>query len=599
MNVIASYFTSPNFPDDPDKTRVAQLLHKVFIIGIVICLGCIPLLAPVVPTFQKMVLINTAVTCCCFVLIRMNKRGHVRAAGVGVLLILLIAVFVDSLSPEQPISPAIVALFLSMTYAGFAFGVRGLIASATLNSLMLIVLLQIHLGRHPALPEQQNLFYQYTLQILFMWIACSAFTITVRYLQQTQHSLREREADLAQRNQRLEQEVQERRQITSELAERTHELGKLLEVTQTIGLRLDLQSLHAVLFEKLKEVVHYDGVLISEFVDQYNLRVLSCAGDINTSLIGQVALTDIEQDDYLRDLINNRKPIIVPDIYVDTAYARAFHQRLKRNNQTITSHIRCIMVVPLVMRDKLIGAMRLMNSQVNGYDAHDATLALAFASQAAMLIESTRAHQEDLKAAAMKERTRIARELHDSVSQALFGIVLGVRTSLHHHQSQEDPSAALNYALTLSEAALAEIRALIFELRPEYLEKEGLLAAFRKQAESLMMRHQLEVHMCLTDDEPPLSLAAKEAVYRIGLEALQNTLKHAQATRIDLKMMTEQQTLVLEVSDNGKGFDPTQVFQGHFGLSTMRERAEQFGATVQIESQVGCGTQLHVRMPIR
>ena len=104
--------------------------------------------------------------------------------------------------------------------------------------------------------------------------------------------------------------------------------------------------------------------------------------------------------------------------------------------------------------------------------------------------------------------------------------------------------------------------------------------------------------MCLTDDEPRLSLAAKEAIYRIGLEALQNTLKHAQATRIELKMMTERQTFVLEVSDNGKDFDPTQVFQGHFGLSTMRERAEQFGATVRIESQIGCGTQLLVRVPI-
>ena len=92
-----------------------------------------------------------------------------------------------------------------------------------------------------------------------------------------------------------------------------------------------------MLFEKLKEVVYYDGVLISEFIDQYNLRALSCAGDINPSLIGHVALTDIEQDDYLRDLINNRKPIIVPDIYVDTAYARAFHQRLKRNQQTVRS----------------------------------------------------------------------------------------------------------------------------------------------------------------------------------------------------------------------------------------------------------------------
>ena len=130
---------------------------------------------------------------------------------------------------------------------------------------------------------------------------------------------------------------------------------------------------------------------------------------------------------------------------------------------------------------------------------------------------------------ALEERQRLARELHDSVSQALYGVSLGVNTALTLFDTDRTKVLeALNYALSLTHAGLTEMRALIFELRPESLEMEGLVVALTKQVEALRVRHGIEVELSLCD-EPDVPLAVKEALYRIAQEALHNAVKHARA----------------------------------------------------------------------
>jgi signal transduction histidine kinase len=207
------------------------------------------------------------------------------------------------------------------------------------------------------------------------------------------------------------------------------------------------------------------------------------------------------------------------------------------------------------------------------------------------------------KLAAQAERSRLARELHDSVSQALFGIALGARTAqeqLNHPSdySRERVAAPINYVLDLSQAALAEMRALIFELRPESLQTEGLIAALEKQAAALHARHRIVVNTHLGEHEPPLDMARKEALYRIGLEAIQNTIKHARATQVDLCLSVEPTQVTMDVRDNGRGFNTTDEFPGHLGLQTMRERAEELGGTFAVASQPNQGTSVQVVLPI-
>jgi PAS domain S-box-containing protein len=199
---------------------------------------------------------------------------------------------------------------------------------------------------------------------------------------------------------------------------------------------------------------------------------------------------------------------------------------------------------------------------------------------------------------ALQERQRLARELHDSVSQALYGISLGTHTALTLFDTDRDRVLeALNYVLSLAQAGLTEMRALIFELRPESLQMEGLVVALTKQTAALQARQGIEVETSLCE-EPDVPLAVKEALYRIAQEALQNAIKHARPDALSVRLTCEAGELVLEVCDNGRGFDPLAAYPGHLGLQSMRERAASAGGTLDIVSAPDCGTQIRVNIPI-
>ena len=200
--------------------------------------------------------------------------------------------------------------------------------------------------------------------------------------------------------------------------------------------------------------------------------------------------------------------------------------------------------------------------------------------------------------ATLKERQRLARELHDSVSQALYGISLGAHTAISLFDTdREKVLEALNYVISLTTAGIAEMRALIFELRPESLELEGLVEAFTKQVKALRARYGIEVELNLCA-EPDVSYAIKEVLYRIGQEALQNAIKHAHASRLELCLKNQAGGLCLKVSDNGCGFNSQGPFPGHLGLSSMHERALSVGGALNITSEIDHGTQIIAVIPI-
>jgi signal transduction histidine kinase len=199
--------------------------------------------------------------------------------------------------------------------------------------------------------------------------------------------------------------------------------------------------------------------------------------------------------------------------------------------------------------------------------------------------------------AALEERQRLARELHDSVSQALYGIALGAQTALE--RLEDNPPGAgepLDYVLSLAEAGMAEMRALIFELRPESLEEEGLVAALGKQVAALEARHGIEVEDDLCE-EPPVPLPVKEAVYRIAQEALHNTVRHARAGKVMISLARDPGSTSVEIRDDGLGFDAGADFPGHLGLRSMRERAARIGGTLEVSSSPGSGTTVRARIP--
>jgi PAS domain S-box-containing protein len=223
----------------------------------------------------------------------------------------------------------------------------------------------------------------------------------------------------------------------------------------------------------------------------------------------------------------------------------------------------------------------------------------AVADQGAVAVRNARLLAEAQSKAGLEERQRLARELHDSVSQALYGIALGARTA--RALAEQDPSQLtepLDYVLSLAEAGMTEMRSLIFELRPESLAAEGLVAALGKRVAVLRTRHHLTVRADLCQ-EPELPLRLKETLYRIAQEALHNAVKHANAAHIDLRLSATDTHVELEVGDDGVGFAPAAESRpGHLGLQSMRERAAVHRGAIRIESAVGVGTTVRARLPI-
>src|SRR5260370_447511 len=209
----------------------------------------------------------------------------------------------------------------------------------------------------------------------------------------------------------------------------------------------------------------------------------------------------------------------------------------------------CVFLVTAIMTSQLASALR-----------RRAELASSREHELRLLYEQAQ------ELAALQERQRLARELHDSVSQALYGMSLGAHTIREALESSEPEQAmaSTEYVIALAEAGLAEMRALLIELRPESLETEGLVVALTKHVAVLRARHKLAVDADL-DDEPDLSLEVKHALYRIAQEALHNIVKHARASIVILRLAGQAKEIMLEESDNGRGFDPAGPFPRQYG----------------------------------
>ena len=232
--------------------------------------------------------------------------------------------------------------------------------------------------------------------------------------------------------------------------------------------------------------------------------------------------------------------------------------------------------------------------------------AVAEVSRAEAALRASETAERDARLAAQQahtaERTRLARELHDSVSQALFSMTMHASTAqlaMEKAGLAEDSPAARAVARlrTLTAGALAEMRALIFELRPGALAEEGLVSALRRQATAISAREEVQIAVTGPDERLPLSPAAEEHCYRLVLEAWHNTVKHAGATTITTTIASEGAAVTMRVTDDGRGFDPAAVPPGHLGLRNMRERAAVIGAALEVISASGQGTIIAVRLP--
>jgi signal transduction histidine kinase len=222
------------------------------------------------------------------------------------------------------------------------------------------------------------------------------------------------------------------------------------------------------------------------------------------------------------------------------------------------------------------------------------------AAYVALGIENARLLERSRELFTIEERKRLARELHDSVTQTLLGIGLTAEAALA--LLTPDPARAraeLEHLREMTSGALQELRSLIFELRPADLETEGLGAALHKYVALLRRLHGRQIELELRG-ERRLPADVEQALLRIAQEALSNAVRHAEATRIDLMLDVRQPLVRLRVSDDGQGFDPAEARtrSRRLGLTSMTERAEALGGELTINSNPGRGTTVVVETKV-
>jgi signal transduction histidine kinase len=263
-----------------------------------------------------------------------------------------------------------------------------------------------------------------------------------------------------------------------------------------------------------------------------------------------------------------------------------------------------VVAMPMVYRSRAVGVLLSYHASTREIGAADISFHGVMADQAAVAVENARLLVQEHDKARLEERQRLARELHDSVTQALFSISLVARSTevLMERDGKHTGEVMGNMAdlRQLTQGALAEMRALIFELRPGALEEEGLFEAIRKHAAATQSRVMMDVEVRKNVELlPRLKPAAEEGLYRIAQEALHNIVKHAKAKKATVYMEVKERWVTLTVGDDGVGFDPEEVAAGHMGLGTMGQRAEQLGGEYEVRSRVGEGTTVRVRIPLQ
>jgi signal transduction histidine kinase len=253
--------------------------------------------------------------------------------------------------------------------------------------------------------------------------------------------------------------------------------------------------------------------------------------------------------------------------------------------------------LPLLFCGEAVGAMCCSYPQGRRADNAEITLLTELAGHAASAVEHDRENASALERAALKERKRLSRELHDSISQTLYAISLGASTArellLRDAALAAEPVECVR---NLAENGIAELRSLLAGLRSEPVEAGGLVSALTRLVDGIRARDGIAVEARL-GAEPATTPETRQALYRIAQEALHNVIRHSGARQACLSLLSGSTAITVVIDDDGTGFDPRGVFPGHLGLRAMRERAEQAGGTLEVESRPGKGTRVRATVP--
>jgi signal transduction histidine kinase len=371
--------------------------------------------------------------------------------------------------------------------------------------------------------------------------------------------------------------------VEQRVTERTRELTTLLNVQQAISSRLKVQSVLQLIADEARRLTHtaLSGVYLKE-KDELCLAVISSEQEVGVSIGYRVSL---ESEPAVEKMMRSGKvqrvmnPRDIPPVFQDFAQRTGFSG---------------FIVVPLIADDQLLGVLSVSHKIDGELDADDERTLTMMAPGAVIALENARLYEQAEESAVLAERGRLARDLHDAVTQTLFSASL--TAEVLPRIWQRDPVEGLQRLEKLREltrGALAEMRTLLLELRPAALIESDLPDLLRQLGEAFTGRTRIPIALHV-DGDCVLSPDVQVALYRIAQEALNNIAKHAQASTASLQLTYTLHKAILTIKDDGIGFAPNDSRANHLGLGIMAERAEAIGAALIITSAVGEGTTIAI-----
>ncbi|MGC9335190.1 MAG: histidine kinase [Anaerolineae bacterium] len=389
----------------------------------------------------------------------------------------------------------------------------------------------------------------------------------------------------------LENRVQERthalQQANTALEQRALQLQTSAQVGRQITSILDIDVLLPQVVEMIREAFGYYHVQI--FLLDWDAKVLVLRASSDKKALEHRRI-DLSMPSINAQAALSGEPVLAKDVLQEPGFLP----------DSQLPETRSELVIPLQLANQVIGTIDVHSCQVGAFTEQDVVAVQSLGDQIVVAIENAHLYDQSRELAVLEERTRLARDLHDSVTQSLYSLVLlteGWRRLLGAEGGSQNEDH-LGRIGQIAQQALREMRLLIHELRPPMLEQEGLVGAVRKRLDAVEKRVGIEARVVMEDlVELPASL--EEGLYWITLEALNNALKHATARKETVRICIEGDMLVLEVADDGQGFDlGVAKHRGGIGMVSMRERSREMGGTLTIESAPGQGTVVRVRVPV-
>ena len=392
---------------------------------------------------------------------------------------------------------------------------------------------------------------------------------------------------IAMENARLFAQIQH---LLHETEQRANELTIINHVQQGLASKLDVQSIYDLIGDTFHNIFNAQVVMIST----YDVRSNSIEHHYAIERGQRVYSPGRHPPGGFRSkIIRTGRPLLVNTDVAEEA------RRLQQPTLPGTITPKSWLGVPMLVDGQVTGILSVQNvDQENAFDESDVRLLQTFAASMSIALENARLYERQKQVAILEERQRLGRELHDSVTQALYGISLYAQAAIGKMAAKQ-PDQSRQYLEDIQNTAqesLADMRLLIFELRPPILDKEGLIPALQNRLSAVENRAQIKSSIQSNlNNRLPSDL--EQGLYQIAREALNNIIKHSHANSILIRIEQRPTSVSMQILDDGIGFSPeTACREGCLGLTNMRQHAQVRGWQIQIESSPGNGTRVNVEI---